>query len=160
MSLDDDMALLRRLDIFAEIDPACLQVLAFTAERRTFVAGEVLFNAGEPAMAAYVVIEGEAAMRVIGSDGATQVQRIGRGDLIGETALLSEGVRRSDVQAVTGVEVMSIGRDLFGRLMMEFPEMTAGLARAALQRLAALAEDLRALDVPIDHQRAWRQTPG
>ena len=157
MSLEDDMALLGGLAIFAEIDPVRLQVLAFTADRRVFAAGKMLFAAGDPALEAYVVTSGEAVMRATGADGATQVRRIGRGDLIGETALLLDGARRSSVQAVTDVEAMSIGRDLFGRLMAEFPEMADGLARAAVQRLAALTADIKTLDAQIERRRARRQ---
>lgn len=49
MSLDSEVELVRRLPLFAKIDLATLKLLCFSSERLTFEAGQVIFNAGDPA---------------------------------------------------------------------------------------------------------------
>src|SRR5260370_42146212 len=60
MSLKQEFELLRRVPIFAEIEPAKLKLLAFMSERVGFDAGKRLMQQGDPADAAYLIIEGQA----------------------------------------------------------------------------------------------------
>lgn len=160
MSLNDDVAILARLAIFSEIDPVRLQVLAFTCERIVCAPGETLFEEGDDAPSAFVITEGEAVMLANGIDGEAQVARLDAGDLIGESALLLDGKRRSTVRAVGEMEVMVIRRALFMRLLSEFPEMVTGLARSAAGRLSALQDDMGVLQGQIDGRRAGRLGEG
>ena len=47
MSIVEEVELLRRIPLFAKIDPARLKLLAFTSDRVTFEAGQKLFEQGE-----------------------------------------------------------------------------------------------------------------
>ena len=58
MSIMDDVDLLRRIPMFAKIDPAKLKLLAFTSERVTFEAGQELFHQGDSGDAAYIIVDG------------------------------------------------------------------------------------------------------
>src|SRR2546428_9866315 len=60
MSLKQEFELLRRVPMFAEIEPAKLKLLAFMSERVGFDAGKRLMQQGDPADAAYLIIEGQA----------------------------------------------------------------------------------------------------
>ena len=46
MSLNEEVELLRRIPLFAKIDPAKLKLLAFASERLTFEAEQELFRQG------------------------------------------------------------------------------------------------------------------
>lgn len=147
MSLSTVIALLRRHDLFADLDQVRLEVLAFTAERPSFAAGATLFEAGEPADDAYLILEGQAVMLAhVGEErrgeGRGRALRLDKGDLIGETALFREGLRRSTVRAASEVQTLRIGRYLFRRLMEEFPEMAGAVARALAARLAAVGGEV------------------
>ena len=60
MSLKQEFELLRRVPIFAEIEPSKLKLLAFMSERVGFDPGKRLMQQGDPADAAYLIIEGHA----------------------------------------------------------------------------------------------------
>ena len=60
MSLKQEFELLRRVPMFAEIEPAKLKLLAFMSERIGFDPGKQLMRQGDPADAAYLIIEGYA----------------------------------------------------------------------------------------------------
>src|SRR3974377_1951476 len=60
MSLKQEFELLRRVPIFAEIEPAKLKLLAFMSERVAFDPGKLLMAQGDSADAAFLIIEGHA----------------------------------------------------------------------------------------------------
>ena len=64
MSLEQEIELIRQFPIFSKIQPAMQKLLCFTAERLTYDAGQVMFNAGDPGDAAYIVIEGSVEISV------------------------------------------------------------------------------------------------
>jgi len=146
MSLENAIAMLGRLDLFAGLDPVRLEVLAFTAERRTFKPGTLLFKEGMPGEDAFLILEGEAAMfgHAIGADEPIAA-RLVAGDFVGERALFTDDPRRATVRAATQLETLRINRDLFLRLIGEFPEIGDTLAQGLRQRLSALSTDLKAL---------------
>lgn len=148
MSLKSIISLLRRHDLFAGLAEARLEVIAFTAERQTFEAGELIFEAGEEGHDALLILSGEAEMGMAS---------VAAGDLIGEAALLSlepEGPRRrASVRARTRVEALSVSRYLFQRLMQEFPEMAGTVAAALTRRIAQTTQEMNFLVRDLDQMR-------
>ena len=55
MSLEDDMALLARVAMLADMERDALRLLAFAAETRQLRAGDVLFRKDEMSDGGYVV---------------------------------------------------------------------------------------------------------
>ena len=66
MSLLQEYELLRRVPVFAEIEPAKLKLIAFMSERVGYDADRVLCRQGDPADAAFLIIEGEAEISRLG----------------------------------------------------------------------------------------------
>ncbi|MGI9408280.1 MAG: cyclic nucleotide-binding domain-containing protein, partial [Hyphomicrobiaceae bacterium] len=62
--IQDEVAVLRRIPLFAHIEPAKLKLLAFTSQRVAFDAGQELFHQGYDGDAAYVIIDGDAQVLV------------------------------------------------------------------------------------------------
>jgi CRP-like cAMP-binding protein len=154
MSLKSIISLLQRHDLFAGFDPVRLEVLAFTAERPSFEAGDTLFEAGEDAYDAFLILEGQAVMLAhVGAPpvtyemrrGEARALRLERGDLVGESALFHEGKRRSTVRAASRLETLAISRYLFQRLLEEFPEMANAVVRALTERLASTGGEIEML---------------
>jgi CRP-like cAMP-binding protein len=156
MSLKTVISLLQRHDLFKGLAPARLEVLAFTAERSNFEAGDTLFEAGEEAFDAYLIVEGQCVMHADGGfeprAGEARAVRVDKGDLIGEMALFHEGRRKSTVRASSSVEALTISRYLFQRLMEEFPEMAGAVARALGKRLAATSGEMHDLAQALGRQ--------
>ena len=144
MSLSEEVELLRNIPMFANIEPSKLKLLAFTSERMTFKAGETLFKQGEAGDSAYVIIGGEADVIVDTPKGPLTVAKLKRNDIVGEIAILCDVPRTATVQAASKLEAMVIAKDLFFRLVMEFPQMAVEIMRELARRLDATNRKLTA----------------
>ena len=75
MSLKREYEVLRRVPIFAGIEPARLKLLAFMCERVGFDPGNRLLRQGDPADAAYLIIDGHAEVILAHPKGAVHARR-------------------------------------------------------------------------------------
>ena len=144
MSLNEEVELLRNIPMFANIEPSKLKLLAFTSERMTFKSGDTLFKQGEAGDSAYVIIGGEANVIVDTPKGPLTVAKLKRNDIVGEIAILCDVPRTATVQAASKLEAMVIAKDLFFRLVMEFPQMAVEIMRELARRLDATNRKLTA----------------
>jgi CRP-like cAMP-binding protein len=144
LSLNEEVELLRNIPMFANIEPSKLKLLAFTSERMAFKDGDVLFRQGEQGDSAYVIIGGEADVIVDTPKGPLTVAKLKRNDIVGEIAILCDVPRTATVKAATKLEAMVIAKDLFFRLIMEFPQMAVEIMRELARRLDATNRKLTA----------------
>ncbi len=142
MSLEHEVDLLRKIPIFAKIDPAKLKLLAFTSERLAFEEGQTLFSQGDQSDAAYVIIAGSADVLVNTNSGQVSVAHLGRNALVGEIGILCDVPRTATVKALTELETLKIEKSNFFRLIEEFPQMAAEIVRELAARLAQTTSDL------------------
>ena len=91
MSLNEEVELLRKIPLFANLEPSKLKLLAFTSDRITYDEGQILFRQGDMGDAAYIIIEGEAEVRVGAPTGDIVVATLSRNDFVGEIAILCDG---------------------------------------------------------------------
>jgi len=143
MSLNEEVEVLRKIPLFARIEPSKLKLLAFTSERVTFKRGDVLFRQGDMGDAAYILIEGDAEVLVDSSRGEIRVARLGANDIVGEIAILVDIPRTATVRAETDLVTLRISKELFFRLITEFPQIAVEIMRELAHRLEATTERLR-----------------
>ncbi len=135
MSLQQEVDLLRKIPMFAKIDPAKLKLLAFTSERISYAEGDVLFRQGDVGDAAFVIISGEAEVSIDTDKGPLVVARLRDHDFVGEIAILCDVPRTATVTARSSVEALRITKDLFFRMVKEFPEIAVEVMRELAQRV-------------------------
>ncbi len=143
MSLNEEVELLRKIPLFAKIEPSKLKLLAFTSERLTFAAGTPLFHQGDPGDAAYIIISGDADIIVNTPSGPLTVAQLHSHDFVGEIAILCDVPRTATVQAATDLTTLRISKELFFRLVTEFPQMAIEIMRVLAQRLERTTADWR-----------------
>lgn len=153
MSLNEEVDLLRRIPLFAKIEPAKLKLLAFTSQRIVYKPGDELFHQGDPGDAAYVIIGGEADVIVDTPGGPLKVARLKQHDFVGEIAILCDVPRTATVTAVSEVTTLRIAKDLFFRLITDFPQMAIEIMRVLAQRLERTTTDLRTASAKLNSQQ-------
>ena len=143
MSLNEEVELLRNIPLFAKLEPSKLKLLAFTAERITYEADQVLFRQGDVGDAAYIIVDGSAKVLVDTDQGEIEVATLARNDFVGEIAILCDVPRTATVQATAQTVTLRINKDLFFRLVAEFPEMSVEIMRELASRLERTTQQLR-----------------
>jgi CRP/FNR family cyclic AMP-dependent transcriptional regulator len=143
VSLNEEVELLRNMPLFAKLEPSKLKLLAFTSERITYEQDQVLFNQGDVGDAAYIIVEGAAKVMVDTPDGEIEVAALGRNDFVGEIAILCDVPRTATVRASAKTITLRITKDLFFRLVAEFPEMSVEIMRELASRLEHTTQQLR-----------------
>lgn len=106
-----------------------------------FLAGEVIFEQGNPADCLYIVLEGEVLIRFKPEDGpALTVTRIQSGGVVGWSAALGSPTYTSSAVCSTDCQLVHIHGEDLRELCRQDPEMGS----LVLERLAAvIAERLR-----------------
>lgn len=142
MSLNEEVELLRHIPMFANIEPSKLKLLAFTSERLTFRAGQDLCVQGEMGDAAFIIIEGLADVLIDTPTGVTSVTTVGKNEVVGEIAILCDVPRTATVRALEDVVALRISKELFFRLVREFPTMAVEIMRELAASLARTTSQL------------------
>lgn len=136
------MEALRRIPIFRGVDEAKLRLLAFISDRIQFHPGEKLCEQGEAGDAALIILDGEADVRVQADDSIRTVACMKANDIVGEIAILCDMPRTATVVANSDMNVLSVSKDNFFRLLEEFPDMALEIMRVLASRLERTTRDL------------------
>jgi CRP/FNR family transcriptional regulator, cyclic AMP receptor protein len=143
LSLAEEVALLRKIPLFSNVEESKLKLLAFTSERMVFAAGDVLFRQEQMGDAAYIIMEGRADVIVNTPNGPLTVAQVGKNDFVGEIAILCDVPRTATVKAASELITLCISKELFFRLVTEFPQMAVEIMRVLAQRLEKTTRQLR-----------------
>jgi CRP-like cAMP-binding protein len=150
MTIEDDIAFLERVPLFALLGPQALRILAIGTESRYVHNGEILFSAGEIADAGYVVQDGSFGLQPDDAESDTPRVTVERGTLLGEFALLTETVRPITATALEPSTVMRIPRSLFLKMLEGFPDAAQRLREHLARRAEQTAKDIVAVREVID----------
>src|SRR5262245_3945375 len=108
-----------------------------------FVAGQVIFQEGEPGEVMYAVLEGEGEIVVQGQ----VIDTTGPGGIVGEMALIDAGPRSATVRAKTVCKLVPVSQRRFTFLVQQTPFF-------ALQVMRVMSERLRRLLAQEHHSSA------
>jgi CRP-like cAMP-binding protein len=142
MSLEEDALLLAKVELFANVAPRRLKLLALASSRVMFAPGQDLCVEGEEGYEAFILVSGEADVKIKTPSGEATVARLKRNDIVGEMAILRDMPRTATVTAVSDVKTLRIGKQDFLNLLKEFPEVTVEVMRSLAERLARTTSEL------------------
>jgi CRP-like cAMP-binding protein len=91
------------------------------------------------------VLEGSADVRVTGDSGeAITVAQVGANDIVGEIAILCDVPRTASVVATGELTTLRITKELFFRMVHDFPQIGVEVMRVLAHRLETTTRQLRA----------------
>jgi CRP/FNR family transcriptional regulator, cyclic AMP receptor protein len=123
----------RRVPLFAELQPRELEQVARLFKERRFAAGETVAREGSGGAAFYLIDAGEAVVTVGGEERRT----LGAGDYFGEIALIDEGDRSATITATTELDCFGLTYWDFGPLVRENAAVAWGLLQSLVKKLRA-----------------------
>ena len=128
---------LRQSPVFRDLRPEVIDLIAGVLEPVVLPGGERLFRQGDPGDAAYVVLSGRLRILREGEAGPTVIREIGRGEVVGEFALLTGDARSATVTAIRDSELGRLPAAVFTDLMREHPAIGVALSRTLAVILAS-----------------------
>lgn len=144
--------LLRRTQLFADLDDDSMRQISEAAHPIWLSRREMLFAEGDEPDALYVVARGRMAIANRSIDGRESVVALmEQGDLFGELGLLDGRGRSADARALDPSTVVAIGYPILRNLYERQPEQLWNVGRLLARRLRTMDEalaDAMFLDVP------------
>jgi CRP-like cAMP-binding protein len=149
MGIEEDIAVLERVPSFAVLGRDALRILAIGAENRYVRSGEILFSAGEPADAGFLIQDGSFTLKESAASSESQAVIARRGTLLGEFALLKEMTRPMTATAAEPSNVLRISRGLFLKMLEGYPDAAQRLRGHIAGRAMRTSEEIRRLGATL-----------
>jgi CRP-like cAMP-binding protein len=143
MTLETEVQALRQVPMFRGIDPARLKLLAFTSERVHFAPEQRFFAQGDVSDAAYLILEGEAAVLLEGGPEPIRLAVLGTNALVGEMGILADQPRSATISAQAPTTALRIDRRVFLELLGQFPQIAIAVMRELAHRLEQTNQQLQ-----------------
>jgi EmrB/QacA subfamily drug resistance transporter len=124
---------LARVPLLLGLERGLLEALASKLAAVRVAAGDWLFHEGDAGDAMYIVRAGR--LQVVDEASGVTIRELGRGDALGELALISGSPRSASVRALRSSDMLAIARVDFEALMREAPELSFALNRVLAQQL-------------------------
>jgi CRP/FNR family cyclic AMP-dependent transcriptional regulator len=132
-------AALRTIPLFRQLSDDQADLLLRSQIAAEVAADQVLLHEQDEGEGLVVILEGLAKVRSYSADGEEVVMALlGPGDLLGEMAVLTAGVRNADVVALTRLLTVKLRAGAYRQLLFQDCNLALELARLLAQRLTVL----------------------
>ena len=128
--MEDKVAILRAVPLFADLDERSLQAVAILAHEASFEAGNVLMSEGETGGEFYVIVEGTVRIE----QGDRTIRSLTAGGFLGEIALVERRPRTATATCVTDVRALEVRAHEFERLLETLPAVHRRISSAIERR--------------------------
>jgi len=152
LDLAEETDLLRKIPIFAKMETSKLKLLAFASEIVSFDDGDVVFNSGESADFAYVIMEGAVDIVTETDAGPKVLDTLSQNQLIGELGLLNNAPRNATLVTKGQLRVMKITGDMFFRMLRENSDVALDVIRMLSDKLSRSHARVEMLQKQINQQ--------
>ena len=129
--MDDKIALLERVPLFAGVDHQALARIAGLTDEEEVAAGTTLTHVGRHEGYFYIVIAGTVEV----SRGGTVIDTSGSGSFIGEIAMLDAGPRTATATTLTPCLLLRVDTRGFDALLEADPSVREALESEMTRRL-------------------------
>ena len=125
--------------LFAEFSASEMEAFSALIERVEAAPGECIVRQDEPGDAMYVVVSGEVRVIHRRDEQEIELAVLKEGDFFGELALVDEGPRSADVEAVSACQLLRIPQSTIRALAGVYPsaafKLLIAVGRILVQRM-------------------------
>lgn len=134
------------LPLLADLPEADFAGLARAMQARRYAPRQLVFARGDAADEVLVVVSGRLRLSIATAEGRElSFRTAGRGEVIGEIAVLDGGARTADATAIDRSEVLVIGKAAFNDWVGRSPALARALIRGLCQRLRDTSDQLESI---------------
>jgi len=124
---------LASLSLFGDLSRPQLEAVAHTLDEAAFGDGERIMRQGFAGSGFYVIIEGEAAVRIDGHDRG----KLSRGDFFGEISLLLGELPSADIVSLTALRCLVLAGSELRDFLVAYPTVAYRMLQSEARRLRA-----------------------
>lgn len=132
MNGDELADVLAGFTLFGDLSRPQLEAITHTFDEEWFGEGQRILRQGFSGTGFYVILDGDAAVRIDGEDRA----KLSRGDFFGELSILLNEPPSADVVALTPLRCLVLPRAELHDWLVSLPWVTLRLLQAELRRLS------------------------
>ncbi len=136
---------LGKVDIFSELGPNELLLLANQCIEQEFIAHEVIFSEGDLAQEIFILFEGAVELRR-GSGQATQIKE---GESFGTLSVLGNQPRLFSAVATEQSHCLKLDRETLWDILEDYPAICHGIFKVMAQRVGSMLNSLEADKVKV-----------
>ncbi len=144
--MDQRLRALDKVDLFSGLSAKLRRQLADHLELAPFARGEAVTHEGAKDDGLYMIVEGEAVVRIGGGSndssgilGPRDVARLGPGQFFGEMSLMTGEARTATVIAATELLCYRMNKTAFQEILKETPAIADQIAEVLVMRRTALS---------------------
>ena len=134
---DPKIEMLGRVPLFARCPATSMELIARLSDEVDVPDGHVLMRQGDLGHEFFLILDGHVRIE----RGGTTVNTLGRGDFLGEIALLAEDRRTASAISEGPSRLLVIGRAAFKSLLDVSPEVRSSVMTALVERIRRLEPD-------------------
>jgi predicted acylesterase/phospholipase RssA/CRP-like cAMP-binding protein len=120
--------------IFPDLTESGIEAVKKALVWKQLSRGEILFEEGAPAHTMAILISGRLKVSTHSNHQETKLAELSKGSIIGEAALIDDGVRSATVTAMRDSHVVLLQRTMFEEIHRSFPELTLQITRTIVRR--------------------------
>jgi CRP-like cAMP-binding protein len=131
LDISDIIESLAGFSLFADLSRPELEAVAHTFDEEWFGEGQRILRQGFTGSGFYVILEGDASVRINGQERA----KLSRGDFFGEMSILLDEPPTADIVATTPLRCLVLARSDLAQWLSSMPSVTLRMLQAELRRL-------------------------
>jgi CRP-like cAMP-binding protein len=129
---------LRVVPAFASLDEQTLVRIVGASANLVWAEGAVVFEAGSPSDALYIVLSGEVGIYDSAEEGGGEIARIGPGDFFGELSILLYTTHSKTARALEEVELLVLPKESLQELLAANAELGEHFRRKVAERMPTM----------------------
>lgn len=136
LAIDARVDRLKSVPLFSSLHSVDLIQIGLITEERHYGDGAVIARQGNPGSESFIIASGNVSVAVVCDDGTENVvaQR-GRGDCVGEMAIVQQEIRMASLIAVGKVLLLVLNQENFRTIMRYRPDTGIAVTRTLADRL-------------------------
>lgn len=156
MEIKDKINILKDLDLFRELKDEEIKVIAHAVVEKEFAPRTVFIQQETNPDVAYFIYEGGVKVYRVTEEGEEiNLSICGSGEVVGEMALIDQGVRSANVETFEKTKALTLSGDDFKNIVSSHPQLAYRLLIILINRvrkLSDLMEEVMSKKLP---QRTW-----
>lgn len=130
---------IKKVDLFAKVPPEQQRALADHLELAPFAKGEAVCREGDKDDGLFMLVEGEAVVRIGKEEEARDVAHLTAGQFFGEMSLMTGEARTASVIAAKDLVCYRVSKAAFQQVLTQIPTMADEIAEILAMRKSALS---------------------